>query len=34
MNLVKLTINKVNMSKLTNDYIFYGKTNYTKVNYG
>jgi hypothetical protein len=24
----KLTMNKVNMTKLTNEYIFYGWTNY------
>jgi len=31
--LAKLTINKVNMAKLINEEIFYGKTNYLKINY-
>jgi hypothetical protein len=28
--MLKLTMNKVNMSKLTNEYMFYDKTNYAK----
>ncbi len=28
------TTNKVNMVKLTNESIFYDKTNYAKINYG
>jgi hypothetical protein len=32
--MAKLTINKINMVKLTNEKRCYGKTNYAKNNYG
>jgi hypothetical protein len=32
--LLKIVINIVNMAKLTSEYIFYGKTNCAKINYG
>jgi hypothetical protein len=33
MNLTKLIILKNNMAKLIDEYIFYGKHNYEKINY-
>jgi hypothetical protein len=32
--MAKLTINNVNMTKLNNEQIFYGKINYAKIKYG
>ncbi len=32
--MAKLTTNKVNMPKLSNEKIFYGITNYAKINCG
>ncbi len=32
--MLKLTMNKVNVAKLTNEYIFYDKKKYAKINSG
>jgi hypothetical protein len=33
INLAKLTTNKINMAKLTNEWKIYAKINYAKTNY-
>ncbi len=32
--MAKITTNKANMVKLSNEQVFYGKTNYEKINCG
>jgi hypothetical protein len=34
INMAKLTTNKINMTKVINIFIFDGKTNYEKINFG
>jgi hypothetical protein len=34
LTMAKLTTNKVNMAKQSNEQIFYGKTNYAIINHG